>query len=161
MTFRKLNPTVTRPGVEVVVGYDAGLKEYRCRLNIDGKPYVPADAFTDDKEDAFGTARKMADSAYQNLVQTKVEALTNDTLTLVALKGIVVRVWQQIGPDALEASTTCGNEFDNEAAIESCLDADRPLTFDSREAQALCKLAYEKYGFDAVRLAVSKTLNLV
>lgn len=162
MTFRKLNPTVNRPGIEVVIGYDAGLKEYRCRLKSDGVPNAGADYFTNDKDDAFATANLMANRAYENLVQSKVEALTNDTLTIASLRGIVVRVWQQIGHDVTQAVNECGEPpIDNETAIESCLDADRPLTFDSREAQALCKLAFEKYGFDTVRLAVSKTLNLV
>ena len=30
--------------------------EYVCRLLIDGKHYEPADSFTDDKQDALGTA---------------------------------------------------------------------------------------------------------
>jgi hypothetical protein len=160
MTFRKI-ATVARPYVEVVVGYDAALREYRCRLIKEGKPYELADCFTNDKADAMGTANIMAQSAYDTVLKQRVRALLQDTLALASLKGIVIRVWQQIGYDSLQACAECGEEIDNETAIESCLDADRPLTFDSRESQALCKLAYEKYGFDAVRLALSKQVNLV
>lgn len=160
MTFRKIT-TVTLPFVEVVVGYDAPLREYRCRLIEEGRPQEPADYFTNDKTDALDTADKMATRAYANVVKRRVHALQQDTLTFASLKGIVVRVWQQIGYDAIQASAECGEDIDNEAAIESCLDADRPLTFDSRESQALCKMAYEKYGFDAVRKALAKSVSLV
>jgi hypothetical protein len=160
MTFRKIE-TITRPGVEVVVGYDASVREYRCRLIENGKPQEPADYFTNDKADAMATAEMMATSTYANVVKQRADALSQDTLTFASLKGIVVRVWQQIGHDALEACGACGEALDNESAIESCLDADRPLTFDSREAQALCRLAFEKYGFDAVRVALSRHVALV
>lgn len=159
MTFRKLNPTVNRPGIEVVVGRDSCTGEYRCRLKSDGVPNAGADYFTNDKDDAFGTARLMADSAYKNLVQSKAASIRPDELA--ELRRIVDQVWQQIGHDVLQCTAECGGgELDNEAAIESCFDADRPLMVGEAE-RVLTKLAFEKYGFDAVCLAVSKNLNLV
>lgn len=160
MTYRKLKPTITRPGVEVVVGYSPEYKEYRYRLIIEGKPNVDADGFTEDKEDAFASARKMAVHAYKNLVQTKAASIPLDELA--ELRRIVTQVWQQIGHDVLQCAQECGGEeLDNESAIESCLDADRPQQMCGESAHQFCKLAYQKYGFDAVCLAVSKTLNLV
>lgn len=159
MTFRKLNPTVNRPGIEVVIGYDAGLKEYRCRLKSDGVPNAGADYFTNDKDDAFATANLMANRAYENLVQSKVASIRPDELA--ELRRIVDQVWQQIGYDVMQCGVECGEETSNECAVETCLDADRPQQFCGDAANAFCKLAFEKYGFDAVRLAVSKTLNLV
>ena len=159
MTFRKLNPTVNRPGIEVVVGYDANLKEYRCRLIVDTVPNAGADYFTNDKDDAFGTANLMANSAYKNRMHSKVDSIRLDELA--ELRHIAVQVWQQIGHDVLQCAAECGgDEIDNAAAIESCFDADRPQMVGEAE-RVLTKLAFEKYGFDAVCLAVSKTLNLV
>lgn len=159
MTFRKLNPTVTRPGVEVVVGYDAGTGEYRCRLKIEGKPEPEADYFTNDKADAFGTAREMAAAAGKGLVQRKAASIP--PATLAELRRIVEHVWQQIGPDFVQAGIDAGDPLTNDAAIEGCLDADRPQQMCGESAHLFCKLAYQVYGFDAVCLAVSKTLNLV
>lgn len=37
--------------------------------------------------------------------------------------------WQAIGSDILQCSAECGEEVDNEQAVESCIDADRIVTY--------------------------------
>lgn len=51
-TFTSFTRTVT-------VAYNSELNEYRVRLSESGKPQPDADYFTDDKQDAFQTARLM------------------------------------------------------------------------------------------------------
>jgi hypothetical protein len=41
----------------------------------------------------------------------------------------VHNTWQAIGSDLLQACAECGEEPDNEGAVESCLDADRIVTY--------------------------------
>lgn len=45
----------------VVVRYDSGFKEYQCQLFENGKKNVNATYFTDDKQDALGTAQAMVE----------------------------------------------------------------------------------------------------
>jgi hypothetical protein len=52
-------------------------------------------------------------------------------------------------------------EVDNLGCVEMCFDADRPLSFDGPESQAICKAAYAKYGFNEVVEAVAKQVNFV
>jgi len=158
MTYRKI-ATVNRPRVEVVVAYDASVREYRCRIVADKAQQPDADYFTNDKDDALATAKLMANNIAQNLVWEAACEIPLDELA--ELRRIVTQVWQQIGYDVMQAVAECGDEeLTNEAAIESCLDADRPLMLGETE-RVLTKLAYQKYGFDAVCLALTKNLNLV
>lgn len=157
MTFRK-KTTVKRPGVEVVVGYDSTVREWRCHIIADNVHKHDADYFTSDRADALATAKQMADRTYKNLVFSKAAAIPLDELN--ELQSIVLQVWQQIGHDAMQACEEAGDPLTNDAAIEMCLDADRPLMV-SETARLLTKLAYQKYGFDAVCLAVGENLKLV
>lgn len=47
-------------GREVRIYYSYRLEEYRCRLIENGKANPEADYFTDDEDDAYNTAKKMA-----------------------------------------------------------------------------------------------------
>ena len=80
---------------------------------------------------------------------------------LSRLIGIANSVWQYIGYDFM---ADC-DDLDNEAAVECCFDADRPLLATSsrtpKEDNDFCKAMYEKYGFAAVRSQVSAELQLV
>jgi hypothetical protein len=162
-TYRK-KFEVTRPyGVSVTVGYSSELREYRCRLKNNGVPYEPADYFTNDGADAEATARAMANEQYRKLVSVIEHRILPDELK--RLRDVAWRVWQYIGYDVLEAVQQQGEAPDNEACIESCFDADRPLTctYDGKpnvEDQAFCKAMYQKYGFDTVVSAVSRGLNV-
>lgn len=157
MTYRKI-ATVTRPRVEVVVAYDASVREYRCRIVADKTQNPDADYFTNDKDDALATAKLMANNIAQNLVWKSACSIPVDELA--ELRRIVTQVWQQIGYDVIQACAEVGEELTNESAIESCLDADRPLMLGETE-RVLTKLAYEKYGFDAVCAAMNHSLKLV
>lgn len=79
---------------------------------------------------------------------------------------IANRVWQYIGSDFCEGS----DEFDNEAAVECCFDADRPLTCvnGGRSAQAeaeadnlFMKMMFKRYTFSVCASAVSKVVRYV
>jgi hypothetical protein len=161
-TYRKKH-IVTRPGIEVAVGYCSELREYRVRLKRDGVAYEPADYFTTDKQDAYLTADHMARHEYVAALKRAAESIEPDELR--RLNSIVQDVWQYIGSDVLAACGEQGEDPDNESCIESCLDADRPLTCthgeQNVEAHAFCKAMYAKYGFAAVVRAVSKNLQLV
>lgn len=84
-----------------------------------------------------------------------------DPADLKRLRDICSDVWQYIGSD-------CG-DMSNEAAIETCFDADRPLlsrngcttSAEARDDHAFCKAMYAKHGFDTVTTAVARELNLV
>lgn len=89
-----------------------------------------------------------------------------DDDTVMRLRDIALRVWQNIGPDFVQGHQECGLEPENEAAVECCFDADRPLLCQNRPAdavfdQAFCKDAYEKYGFSNVVWHVAQKLTLV
>ena len=47
------------PEAVVQVRHNGELDEYICRIIINGKPFEAADYFTDDVEDAIGTANNM------------------------------------------------------------------------------------------------------
>lgn len=55
-----LKHTETEGNATVKVYWDAGNKEYTCRLFVDGKENVNASYFTDEFEDAKNTAKDMA-----------------------------------------------------------------------------------------------------
>lgn len=80
---------------------------------------------------------------------------------LSRLIGIANAVWRYIGHDYM---TDC-DDLDNEAAVECCLDADRPLlSTTSRTPEAdneFCEAMCKKYTFDAVVSQVAAELNLV
>lgn len=80
---------------------------------------------------------------------------------LSRLIGIANAVWQYVGHDFM---IDC-DDLDNEAAVECCFDADRPLLSTSSRTpeadNAFCKAMYEKYTFHAVVSQVAGQLNLV
>lgn len=156
MAFRTIQGTVTRPDVRAVLQYD-GRYEYRVRLEVSGVIDPNADYFTDDKEDAVATARVMANRAYARLRTKRADSIAPHELK--RLREIATCVWQAIAPD-------CGEIDDNEVAVELCFDADRPLLANpnSKNPEAdhlFCKLMFATYSFDAVRLAVSRNLQLI
>lgn len=80
---------------------------------------------------------------------------------LQRLVRIASRVWQYIGSDMQE----CG-DLDNEAAIETCFDADRPLLCDAGNPNddlaadnAFCKLMFKRYTFNKCVRAVSRVVR--
>lgn len=62
MTRRLIETIEGPPGLknQVRVMFDIDWNEYICCLFHDGKHIEPADAYTDDKEDALATARLMS-----------------------------------------------------------------------------------------------------
>lgn len=44
--------------------------------------------------------------------------------------------WQAIASDVLQACAECGDEPDNEGAVEMCIDADRIVMYGGEEGQA-------------------------
>ena len=76
---------------------------------------------------------------------------------------IANRVWQYIGHDFMD----CSEEFDNEAAVECCFDADRPLLCSSApraEAEAdnlFMKMMYKRYTFNVCVKAVAKHVSYI
>lgn len=58
--FSKPVQTITHGERTVVVRQDPETGEYRARLFTYGRPYLPADYFTDDAQDALCTAALMA-----------------------------------------------------------------------------------------------------
>lgn len=44
--------------------------------------------------------------------------------------------WQAIGSDLLQACAECGEEPDNEGAVEACMDADRIVAYGGPEGVA-------------------------
>jgi len=44
--------------------------------------------------------------------------------------------WQAIGSDLMEACACCGEELDNESAVEGCIDADRIVTYGGEKGKA-------------------------
>jgi hypothetical protein len=73
----------------------------------------------------------------------------------------VLRVWNAIGYDVEEGMQACGEELDNEVAIESCLDADRLLlTGEDAEAHALCRALCREHGFGVVVRELAKHVTL-
>ena len=80
---------------------------------------------------------------------------------LSRLMAIANAVWRYVGHDFMN---DC-DDLDNEAAVECCFDADRPLlSTTSRTPEAdneFCKAMYKKYTFNAVVSQVASELNLV
>lgn len=48
----------------------------------------------------------------------------------------VHNTWQAIGPDIMQCYEETGGEADNEEVVESCIDADRIVTFGGEGGQA-------------------------
>ena len=77
---------------------------------------------------------------------------------LKRLVTVANRVWQYIGHDFMGEG---GGDFDNEAAVECCFDADRPLFCNNgpegqaEEDQKFCKAMYAKYGFNVCVASVA------
>ncbi len=70
-------------------------------------------------------------------------------------------VWNAIGWDVEEGMQACGEELDNEVAIESCLDADHLLlTGNDPDAHALCRALCLEHGFGVVVRELSKRVTL-
>lgn len=60
-------------------------------------------------------------------------------------------VWNAIGHDVEASIQACGDELDNEAAIEMCLDADHLLlTGNDAAAHALLSELCREHGFGSV-----------
>lgn len=82
---------------------------------------------------------------------------------LKRLVAIANRVWQYIGSDFMSGS----DEFDNEAAVECCFDADRPLLCNNgpkgqaEEDQTFCKEMFAKYGFNTVVTNVAAEVRYI
>lgn len=55
----KLILEVTKGFKRVTIHRDSQLDKFKCKLFYHGKHYEPADYYTDDKQDAIGTAKLM------------------------------------------------------------------------------------------------------
>lgn len=82
-------------------------------------------------------------------------------LDLHVLERAFNATWQLIGPDAISA---CGEDIDNEQAIEMCYDADHLSMFDTQEgkdAEKILRAAFAVHGVDKVRKELCKHLSLM
>lgn len=153
MAYRKIK-TITRPhGIEVIVS--KGLHNYR--ICVVGEP--DDDDFIPGRKEAFDEAERRANTLYEEKVRAIAKSIPADTVR--ELENIAYAVWQQIGSDMISACRECGEECTNESAIETCFDADRPLTLLGEAEEAVCDAAFEKYGFDACCLVVCRRLHIV
>ena len=96
----------------------------------------------------------------------RIAAEAVSTEDLQRMVKIANRVWQYIGSDFMDGS----DEFDNEAAVECCFDADRPLTCTNggKEARAeaetdnlFMKMMYKRYTFNVCVRTVTKEVRYV
>ena len=70
-------------------------------------------------------------------------------------------VWNAIGYDVEESLQACGEELDNESAIEMCLDANRLLlNGNDAEAEELLNQLCRDYDFGQVVKGLSKRVTL-
>lgn len=85
---------------------------------------------------------------------TQSKAPTGDDLK--RLVSITNRVWQHIGSELEVCASEGGEPLDNQSAIETCLDADRPKQFCSGADHDFCKLMFERYSFHHCVRAISR-----
>lgn len=122
-----------------------GDDKYSWAVFVDGKPFVT------------GISRDQI--AYYK--QRAYERLTGPQITISnGILRAVNGVWDAIAYD-LGAMYDGLEPLTNEAAVEACLDADRPTTFgfpeQDKELKELCK----KHGFQKVCEAIAKKTQLV
>ncbi len=89
--------------------------------------------------------------------------MTDLTLLAEMIKPVVFRVWDGIGPDAIEAIQYGAGEVTNRDCVEMCLDASRLRTNggeDGPAADDLVSEAHGEHGWDAVIEALSNSINL-
>ena len=61
------------------------------------------------------------------------------------------QTWNAIGYDIIESCAVCGEELDNEQAIESCMDANNLMyTGDDKEADDLLHVLCAEHGYRTV-----------
>jgi hypothetical protein len=73
----------------------------------------------------------------------------------------VLVVWNAIGWDVEESLQACGEELDNESAIEMCLDANRLLlNGNDQEAETLLNQLCREHGFGQVVRALCQRVTL-
>ena len=74
----------------------------------------------------------------------------------------VVACWQQIGHDVLQCAAECGDEVDNEEAVEACLDADRLLLVcNNKDAHTLHKELCKQYSYSVIIKQLAAQIQLV
>lgn len=69
----------------------------------------------------------------------------------------VDRTWQQIGSDTLASYEECGESPENEACVESCIDADRIVTFGGPNGKA----AQDEFRAVVAKIGYTKALKEV
>lgn len=79
----------------------------------------------------------------------------------LAVQSGIRYVWQMIGHDSLSAAEQAGEELDNEAAIEGCIDADRLAGYGHQQAQRLIDAAVMKFGYSKVMEELKNRITLV
>ena len=69
--------------------------------------------------------------------------------------------WQAIGSDILQCAEECGDDVDNEQAVESCIDADHIVTYggeNGKAAQAEFRARSAVVGYHAALREAMKSL---
>ena len=73
----------------------------------------------------------------------------------------VHNTWQAIGSDILQCSEECGDEVDNESAVEACIDADRIVVYGGlagQEAQDEFRARVREIGYGPALQGAVKSL---
>lgn len=65
--------------------------------------------------------------------------------------------WQAIGSDLLQACSECGEEPDNEGAVEACFDADRIVMYGGEKGKA----AQDEFRARIAEIGYTKALKEV
>lgn len=71
--------------------------------------------------------------------------------------------WNEIGSDCMACSQECGEEINNEGAIEACIDADRLSMHgdeQGKSADAELDALLKEHKYDAVMKALKKQIQL-
>lgn len=77
------------------------------------------------------------------------------------LKQAVNRTWQAIGSDIVACAEECGEEVDNESAVECCIDADRIVVYGGEgaaEAQREFRARVAVVGYSVALRELARSL---
>ena len=86
-----------------------------------------------------------------------------DRLLEPDVRNAIYLTWNAIGSDLYEACESCGEELDNEGAVECVLDANRIEMYGGPNkimVSDLLREYYKKYGYDKVYRHLVKYIHL-
>lgn len=85
-----------------------------------------------------------------------------NTAVINRLRNPITQTWSIIAADLLDGFAACGEEMDNEMAIEGTIDANRlHLTGRDKEADELVTALVVEHGYTVVLKFLSAHFNLV